>query len=313
MERLIWASSSVASLNPDSSVNPAAPMIAFWTLIRLNSPSPSCPTTDRASHLTRPPSIRTTIPGEPASSEASRSPLVSTVSPLHPPCALRRRATARAVVLASMTMLSPSWISSTAAAPMAAFSSCRSRSRISKASSGALRSGTIAPPWVRTTRPSASRATRSLRIVTAETPNRCARSLTRARPCSSTIRAIRSWRSRAKTSPRSLASGTCRASQLADRGAGRVSIGVSAHHMANENVMSRKQVEIIRNLCQAVPGGFPATPRTGYSQSPGSRSVRRPPVVSPPPMPPGPEGGSGSHGAGSHTIRWDIHRRRRPA
>ena len=40
MERLIWASSSVASARPDSIVNPAAPRNAFWTLIRLKSPSP---------------------------------------------------------------------------------------------------------------------------------------------------------------------------------------------------------------------------------------------------------------------------------
>ena len=33
IERLICASSSVASLRPDSSVKPAAPRKAFWTLI----------------------------------------------------------------------------------------------------------------------------------------------------------------------------------------------------------------------------------------------------------------------------------------
>ena len=53
-----------------------------------------------------------------------------------------------------------------------------------------LASGAIAPPWVRTTRPLASSASRSLRIVTAETPNCSARSATRARPCSSTMRAM---------------------------------------------------------------------------------------------------------------------------
>ena len=35
IERLIWASSSVASLRPESMVKPAAPRNAFWTLIRL--------------------------------------------------------------------------------------------------------------------------------------------------------------------------------------------------------------------------------------------------------------------------------------
>ena len=63
IERLIWASSSVASASPDSRVNPAAPRNAFWTLIRLNRPSPSWPTTDSASQRTRPPSISTVMPG----------------------------------------------------------------------------------------------------------------------------------------------------------------------------------------------------------------------------------------------------------
>ena len=63
IERLICASSSVASASPDSMVNPAAPRKAFWTLIRLNRPSPSWPTTESASQRTRPPSIRTVMPG----------------------------------------------------------------------------------------------------------------------------------------------------------------------------------------------------------------------------------------------------------
>ena len=75
-----------------------------------------------------------------------------TVSWLQPPRALSWRATARAVVLASITMLSPSWTSAAAAAPMRAFSSAWSRSRMSNASSGRLRSMAIAPPWVRTSR-----------------------------------------------------------------------------------------------------------------------------------------------------------------
>ena len=73
-----------------------------------------------------------------------------TVSWLQPPRALRWRATERAVVLASMTMLSPSWTRAAAAAPIQRFSSAWSRSRISKASSGRLRSIAIAPPCVRT-------------------------------------------------------------------------------------------------------------------------------------------------------------------
>ena len=99
-------------------MKPAAPRNAFWTLIRLNRPSPSWPTTDSASQRTRPPSISTVIPGWPASSEAIRRPLVMTVSWLQPPRALRWRATDRAVVLASMTMLSPSWTRAAPAAPI---------------------------------------------------------------------------------------------------------------------------------------------------------------------------------------------------
>ena len=63
IERLIWASSSVASARPDSRVKPAAPRNAFWTLIRLNTPSPSWPTTDSASQRTRPPGISDGDPG----------------------------------------------------------------------------------------------------------------------------------------------------------------------------------------------------------------------------------------------------------
>ena len=47
---------------------------------------------------------------------------------------------------------------------------------------GRLRSTAMAPPWVRTRRRSASSAIRSLRMVTADTPNWLARSVTRARP-----------------------------------------------------------------------------------------------------------------------------------
>ena len=149
---LICASSSVASASPDSRVKPAAPRNAFWTLIRLNRPSPSCPTTDSASQRTRPPSISTLIPGWPASSEARRRPLVMTVSWLQGPRALRWRATERAVVLASNTMLSPSRTRVAAAAPIRPFSSAWRRSRISNASSGRLRSTAMAPPWVLTRR-----------------------------------------------------------------------------------------------------------------------------------------------------------------
>ena len=131
-----------------------------------------------------------------------------TVSWLQREVALRWRATDRAVVLASITMLSPSWTRAAAAAPMRRFSSCWRRSRISNESSGRLRSRVIAPPCVRISRCSASSAIRSLRIVTADTPNRAASSLTRARPCSSTKRTMCSCRSGANTSPGAALGGT---------------------------------------------------------------------------------------------------------
>ena len=55
MNRLIWASSSVASLSPDSRLMPAAPRNAFCTLILRKTPSPRGPTTESASQRTKPP------------------------------------------------------------------------------------------------------------------------------------------------------------------------------------------------------------------------------------------------------------------
>ncbi len=208
MERLICASSSVASERPGSRAKPAAPRNAVWTLIRSNRPSPRWPTTDIACQRTRPPVISTVMPCVPASSVAIRRPLVITVSPLQPPRCRIARATARPVVLASITIESPSCTSAAAAAPIRTFSSCWSRSRRSNAASGRSRSGSSAPPCVRTTRPSSSSEARSLRMVTVDTPKRADSSLTRTRPCSATRRAMSSWRSRAKTSPGAAPVGT---------------------------------------------------------------------------------------------------------
>ena len=94
------------------------------------------------------------IPGEPASSEAIRSPLVMTVSWLQPPRALRCRATASAVVLASKAMLSPSRTRAAASGadrvllrPAGA-----ARGRRTRAPDGCA-PATIAPPCARTRRP----------------------------------------------------------------------------------------------------------------------------------------------------------------
>ena len=204
IRRLICASSSVASLNPVSRVNPAAPMNAFWIFTFSSSPPPKGPTTDSASHRTKPPGRATVMPRWPASSEAMRSPLVMTVRCTHPPRVFRRRAMASAVVLASRAMLSPSTTSAAAAAPIRSFSARWRCSRTSNARSARLRLGASAPPWARMTRPSVSSTRRSFRMVTSETANLSARSVTRTRPCSSTLRAMCCWRSRANTSWRSL-------------------------------------------------------------------------------------------------------------
>ena len=107
--RLIWASSSVASVRPDWIVKPAAPRNARAMLIRRKNPSPHGPTTDSASQRMRPPGIRIVIPSCPASSSAIRIPFVTTVSSRQPPIWRRRRATSSAVVLASNAIVSPSW------------------------------------------------------------------------------------------------------------------------------------------------------------------------------------------------------------
>ena len=208
-----------------------------------------------------------------------------TVSWLQPPRALRWRATDRAVVLASNTMLSPSWTSVAATAPIRVFSSAWSRSRISNASSGRLRSIAMAPPWVRRMRRSDSSAIRSLRIVTAETPNRVARSVTRARPCSSTIRTIRSCRSRAKTSlVDALAVAVTPLLGLGARGdSGRDGFVCFPRQVRPyQNAMSRRQLKPIE-ICGRLVGNRPgwrrvrtSAPPTPHSQAPPLGSDQSP-------------------------------------
>ena len=208
MERLICASSSVASERPGSRAKPAAPRNAVWTLIRSNSPSPRWPTTDIACQRTRPPVISTVIPCVPASSVAIRRPLVITVSPLQPPrCRDRagdgeagragvhddrvpvvherrgRRADARLLVLLESL----------------AEVECRLGPVPVRQQRATVRPDDAAVELERA---------RSLRMVTVDTPNRADSSLTRTRPCSATRRAMSSWRSRAKTSPGAAPVGT---------------------------------------------------------------------------------------------------------
>ena len=217
IDRLIWASSSVASESPVSNVNPAAPTNAVWTLIRSKTPEPIVPTTDKASQRTQPPGRTTAIPGQPASSDAIRRPFVTTVNWLQPPRARRARASWSPVVLASIAMHSPSVTRDAAAAPMAAFSARCMRSRMSNDPSDARDSMLMAPPCARVMRPCATRTARSLRMVCRETPNWSLSALTRTRPWASTSLTIARRRSlenastrRASTSPRASATSASR-------------------------------------------------------------------------------------------------------
>ena len=96
---------------------------------------------------------------------------------------------------------------------------------------------------------------RSLRIVTAETPKRVARSPTRARPCSSTIRTMCSWRSRAKTSPGEALAGTVTPLLLRSRSVGtdRGFDWLPTHSRRHAERNVKKVIEINRNLWQATP------------------------------------------------------------
>ena len=165
--------------------NPAAPTKAVWTLIRSNRPSPRCPTTDIASSRTRPPVISTVIPGDPASSEAMRRPLVMTVSWLQPPwdcgCAGRPRGRWCWRPSRSSRRRGRGPRPRRRCAPSRPAAGARGGRRPAPAGRGP---GASAPPWVRVSRPSPSRTSRSLRMVTVETPYRSARSRTRTRPCS---------------------------------------------------------------------------------------------------------------------------------
>ena len=166
--------------------NPAAPTNAVWTLIRSNRPSPRWPTTDIASQRTRPPVISTVIPGDPASSEAMRRPLVMTVSWLQPPWARMpsgdREAGGARVHDDRVAVVDQGRGRGADAAPSRPAGAARGGRRRARGGRGRRR---CAPPWVRDAggRSSSSDA-RSLRMVTVETPNRVARSRTRTRPCS---------------------------------------------------------------------------------------------------------------------------------
>ena len=91
-------------------------------------------------------------------------------------------------------------------------------------------------------------------MVTVETPNRAASSATRARPCSSTMRAMWSWRSRAKTSPGALVGTRGQGRLPGICGNGWVSI---AEHYRRVIAMSRtilKSFETCGTLSDTPPG-----------------------------------------------------------
>ena len=172
IERLICASSSVASERPESSANPAAPMNAVWTLIRSNRPSPSGPTTDSASQRTQPPGISDRdarvageLRGDPQAVGDDRQ--------VAPAAARLEVAGHREGRRAGVEGDALAVVDERRRRPRRSRPSRRAgaaRGRRTRAPAG-CRSSATAPPWVRTSRCSASRASRSLRIVTVETPN----------------------------------------------------------------------------------------------------------------------------------------------
>ena len=134
--------------------------------------------------------------------------------------------------------------------------------------------------------------------MTAETPNWAARSVTRARPCSSTIRAMCSWRSRAKTSPGEALAGTVTPLLAASGLVGDRAVGFvwfPTHSSPRQNAMSRRLIEINRKLWQAVR----TTDR--------ARSARPPPPPAPAHLAPLP--GSRHQPARTRTIAPDSERR----
>ena len=153
-------------------MKPAAPRNAFWTLIRLEQAvaeladdGQRLPADAPAEHQDADPRVPGELRGEPQAVGDDRQ--------LAPAAARLELAGDGQGRRAGVEHDALAVVDEGRARPprCAAFSSAWSRSRISNASSGRLRSTAIAPPWVRTRRWSASSAIRSLRIVTAETPN----------------------------------------------------------------------------------------------------------------------------------------------
>ena len=100
------------------------------------------------------------------------------------------------VVPTSRMTVSPVAIIPAACTPMLDFCSGASHDD-SKGRSPSSPDGGTAPPRTLRTRALASSAVRSARTVTADTPNRPARSVTRANPSSQMIPAMRAWRTSA--------------------------------------------------------------------------------------------------------------------
>ena len=165
--------------------------------------------------------------------------------------------------------------------------------------------GEIAPPCVRTTRRSASSATRSLRMVTVETPN-CVGEVAHAGAAVLLDEAddvLLAFAGEDIARDRGAPSGRSLPLLVADPGRDTVSEAVVrlAHLRPNENAMSRKQIEINRNLWHAV-----ARPDTGRAEpGPSRRRRSRDRRTTPPPPASAAPGRPTSERRGAPTIDRD--------
>src|SRR5215211_5229706 len=196
--RLTSASGRLTLVMPTSGSTPLQPTKATEARRRSNRVVPSGLTSECWRGRRVPPVTTTLMRGVArSSSRAMLSPLVTTVTSRRSVRRTRARAMEVVVVPTSRITVSPAAIMAAAWTPMLDFWSGASHCDDSKGRSPSSPEGGTAPPRTRRTRALASSAVRSARTVTADTPNRPARSETRANPSSQMIPAMRAWRTSA--------------------------------------------------------------------------------------------------------------------
>src|SRR5215211_2890795 len=197
MARLTSASGRLTLVMPTSGSTPLQPTKATAARRRSSRVVPSGLTSECWRGRRVPPVTTTLMRGAArSSSRAMLSPLVTTVTSFRSLRSTSARAMAVVVVPTSRITVSPGAIIAAACTPMLDFWTGASHCDDSKGRSPSPDGGT-APPRTRRTRARASSAVRSARTVTADTPNRPARSLTRANPSCQMIPAMRAWRTSA--------------------------------------------------------------------------------------------------------------------